>query len=86
MANVPLPPLTESVLDHIGNTPLLRLKRLLPSEGIKADVLAKLEYHSAGGSVKDRVAKAMVVEAERQGRIKPGDTLIEATSGNTFVS
>ena len=85
MAAVPLPPLTASVIDHVGQTPLVRLNRLPQSLGIKADVYAKLEYHNAGGSVKDRIAKAMIEAAEKEGRIKPGDTLIEASSGNTFV-
>ncbi|KAI1454973.1 tryptophan synthase beta subunit-like PLP-dependent enzyme [Annulohypoxylon moriforme] len=86
MVQVSVPPLTDSVLDHIGSTPLVRLNHIPHTEGIKAEVLAKLEYHNAGGSVKDRVAKAMVEAAERKGRIKPGDTLIEATSGNTGIA
>ncbi|KAI8185333.1 Cystathionine beta-synthase [Colletotrichum sp. SAR 10_65] len=65
---------------------MIRLNTLPQSEGIKAEVLAKLEYHNAGGSVKDRVAKAMVEKAEQEGRLKPGDTLIEATSGNTGIA
>lgn len=83
MATVPLPPLTESALDLIGNTPLVRLNTLPQALGIEANVYAKLEYCNAGGSVKDRIAKSMVEAAEREGRIKPGDTLIEASSGNT---
>ncbi|KAK5993983.1 Beta-thionase [Cladobotryum mycophilum] len=66
--------------------PLVRLNHIPQAEGIKAEILAKLEYHNAGGSVKDRVAKAMVEAAEREGRIQPGDTLIEATSGNTGIA
>jgi cystathionine beta-synthase len=72
-----------SVADCIGATPLARLNRLPAAIGIKAQVYAKLEYFNAGGSVKDRIAKRMVEKAERDGTIKPGDTLIEASSGNT---
>jgi cystathionine beta-synthase len=72
-----------SLLDCIGATPLVRLNRLPASLGIKAQVYAKLEYLSPGGSIKDRIAKRMVEKAEQDGKIKPGDTLIEASSGNT---
>jgi len=68
----------------IGNTPLLRLARLPGSSS--SIVLAKLEGNNPGGSVKDRPALSMVVEAQRRGAIKPGDTLIEATSGNTGIA
>lgn len=81
-----LPPALNAITEHIGNTPLVRLNKLPKSLGIEADVYAKLEYFNAGGSVKDRIALRMVEEAERAGRIKPGDTLIEPTSGNTLVS
>ncbi len=72
-----------SVTEQIGNTPLVKLNRLPQSLGIEATIYAKLEYLNAGGSVKDRIALRMIEEAERKGRIKPGDTLIEPTSGNT---
>jgi cystathionine beta-synthase len=72
-----------SITQQIGNTPLVRLNKLPQSLGIDAAVYAKLEYFNAGGSVKDRIALRMIEEAERKGRIKPGDTLIEPTSGNT---
>lgn len=72
-----------SIADCIGATPLVRLNRLPVAIGIKAQVYAKLEYFNAGGSVKDRIAKRMVEKAESDGTIKPGDTLIEASSGNT---
>ena len=79
-----LPPVVmEKVTEQIGNTPLVRLNKLPQSFGIEATVYAKLEYFNAGGSVKDRIALRMIEEAERSGRIKPGDTLIEPTSGNT---
>ncbi|KAB8241093.1 putative cystathionine beta-synthase [Aspergillus flavus] len=81
-----IPPVAlESITQHIGNTPLVRLNRLPRSLGIEATVYAKLEYFNAGGSVKDRIALRMIEEAERSGRIKPGDTLIEPTSGNTGI-
>lgn len=67
----------------IGNTPLVRLNKIPQSLGIKAKVYAKVELFNAGGSVKDRIALRMIEEAEKSGRIKPGDTLIEPTSGNT---
>ncbi|OQE16031.1 hypothetical protein PENFLA_c029G00183 [Penicillium flavigenum] len=75
-----------SVADCIGATPLVRLNRLPATIGIKAQVYAKLEYFNAGGSVKDRIAKRMVEKAERDGTIKPRDTLIEASSGNTGIA
>ena len=77
------PVVMDTVLEQIGNTPLVRLNRIPQSLGIGATVYAKLEYFNAGGSVKDRIALRMIEEAERKGRIKPGDTLIEPTSGNT---
>ena len=79
-----LPPVVmNSVTEQIGNTPLVKLNKLPQSLGIEATIYAKLEYFNAGGSVKDRIALRMIEEAERKGRIKPGDTLIEPTSGNT---
>ena len=75
----------DSITQHIGNTPMVRLNRVPQSLGIEATVYAKLEYFNAGGSVKDRIALRMIEEAERAGRIKPGDTLIEPTSGNTGI-
>ncbi len=72
-----------SVLDLIGNTPLVRLNSV--TEGIQATVLAKLEYLNPGGSVKDRIAAAMIDDAEASGALKPGGTIIEPTSGNTGV-
>ena len=77
------PSRTGVITDHIGNTPMVKLNRIPQSLGIEATVYAKLEYFNAGGSVKDRIALRMIEEAERSGRIKPGDTLIEPTSGNT---
>lgn len=70
-----------SILDHIGDTPLIPLARI--SAGLPVPVLAKCEHLNPGGSVKDRIALAIVDEAERRGELTPGDTLVEATAGNT---
>ena len=75
--------MASSVLELIGNTPLVRLNRL-PRRG-SAVVLAKLESVNPGGSVKDRIALAMIEEAERRGGLKPGATIVEPTSGNTGI-
>jgi cystathionine beta-synthase len=72
-----------SILDLVGNTPLVRLARLRTSEQLRCDLLAKVETTNPGGSVKDRVAVAMVDAAERDGLLKPGGTIVEPTSGNT---
>ncbi|KAF1987382.1 cystathionine beta-synthase [Aulographum hederae CBS 113979] len=81
-----LPPVVmDSITQQIGNTPMVRLNKIPKSLGIEATVYAKLEMFNAGGSVKDRIALRMIEEAERSGRIKPGDTLIEPTSGNTGI-
>jgi cystathionine beta-synthase len=71
----------ETILQSVGRTPLVRLRRL--TEGLKAAVYVKLESLNPGGSVKDRVAVAMITEAERRGWLRPGGTIIEATAGNT---
>jgi len=81
-----MPPVVmDSITQQIGNTPLVRLNKLPQSLGIEATVYAKLEMFNAGGSVKDRIALRMIEEAEKSGRIQPGDTLIEPTSGNTGI-
>lgn len=74
-----------SILDHIGDTPLVKLNRIGKKEGVKCEILAKCEFFNAGGSVKDRIGRRMIEDAEKSGRIKPGDTLIEPTSGNTGI-
>jgi cysteine synthase len=74
----------ENVLESIGNTPLVELPRLSPKPGVR--IWAKLEGHNPTGSVKDRVAKSMIEEAESRGAIKPGHTILEPTSGNTGIS
>ncbi|MBK5103336.1 MAG: cysteine synthase CysM [Burkholderiales bacterium] len=81
-------PAYPSIEDSVGNTPLVRLKRIPGPAGELSGnmVLAKLEGNNPAGSVKDRPALSMVVRAEQRGTIKPGDTLIEATSGNTGIA
>lgn len=69
----------------IGKTPLLELTNLEKSLGLKAKVLAKLEYFNPAGSVKDRIAKAMIDDAESAGKLGPGSVIIEPTSGNTGI-
>ena len=69
----------------VGGTPLLEVSNIEKSEGLKARVIVKLEYFNPGGSVKDRIALAMIEAAERSGELKPGSIIIEATSGNTGI-
>ena len=72
-------------LDLVGQTPLVRLNNLIKKEGLEADVLAKLEYFNPAGSVKDRIAKEMILDALEKGLINENTTLIEPTSGNTGI-
>ena len=74
-----------SITELIGNTPLLRLNKYVQKRGLKAEILAKLEYFNPAGSVKDRVALNMVLDAEQKGLLKAGGTIIEPTSGNTGI-
>ena len=74
-----------SVEQLIGHTPLLELSHLEKEFGLKSKILAKLEYFNPAGSAKDRVAKNMIDVAEREGKLKPGATIIEPTSGNTGI-
>lgn len=83
MASLGLVEIAESVLDLIGDTPLVRLRRI--GEGLACPVVAKLETVNPGGSVKDRPALAMIDAAERDGLLRPGGTIVEPTSGNTGV-
>jgi len=75
----------DDITDVIGNTPLVRINNIAKKDGIKCELLAKCEYLNPGGSVKDRIGRRMVIDAELEGRIKKGDILIEPTSGNTGI-
>ena len=75
----------QNLLSLIGNTPLMEVQNIAREENLKARVIVKIESRNPGGSVKDRVALAMVEDAEKQGMLKPGGTLIEPTSGNTGI-
>lgn len=77
--------IANSVLELIGSTPLVRLSNLEKLSGVQAEVVAKVESFNPGGSVKDRIAIAMIEAAEKDGRLKPGGVIIEPTSGNTGV-
>lgn len=74
-----------SLTELIGNTPLLEVKNIEKSEGLKGRLLVKIESFNPGGSVKDRIGLAMIEDAEKTGRLKPGATIIEPTSGNTGI-
>ena len=80
MANI-----AKQLTELIGNTPLLELNKFSQAKGIETPVIAKVEYFNPGGSVKDRIALAMIEDAEQRGILKPGATIIEPTSGNTGV-
>jgi len=80
MANI-----AKKITDLIGNTPLVELGNYNKANDVKANIVAKLEYFNPAGSVKDRIAKAMVDDAEEKGLLKPGGTIIEPTSGNTGI-
>lgn len=75
----------QKITDLIGHTPLVELAQYSASKGLKTPIIAKVEFFNPGGSVKDRVAEAMIEAAEKDGRLKPGATIIEPTSGNTGV-
>jgi cysteine synthase len=81
----PQPPAYPTYLDSIGKTPLVRIDRMLPEAAKHATVLVKLEMQNPGGSIKDRIALQMIESAEKAGLLKPGMTVVEATSGNTGI-
>jgi cysteine synthase A len=95
MSQATLPPLRfddpgrgriyDSIVETIGNTPLVRIRRLCEAEGVEADMMLKLEFFNPLGSVKDRIGVSMILALEREGKIGPGSTLIEPTSGNTGI-
>ncbi|XP_053165293.1 cystathionine beta-synthase-like [Hemicordylus capensis] len=85
---VPLPKepkIMSNILEKIGHTPMVRINKIAKAYGLKCELLAKCEYFNAGGSVKDRITLRMMEDAEKAGVLKPGDTLIEPTSGNTGI-
>lgn len=77
--------ISNSILDFIGNTPMIKINNITKKDNIDCEILVKCEYFNAGGSIKDRIALNMINNAEKEGLIKPGYTLIEATSGNTGI-
>lgn len=77
--------IAKQLTDLVGNTPLLELGKYSKLKGLKTPIIAKVEYFNPGGSVKDRIALAMIEDAEQKGQLKPGATIIEPTSGNTGV-
>lgn len=77
--------IAESLTELIGGTPLLRLNNLGKKQGLAGNVIGKLEYYNPAGSVKDRIALAMIEDAEKSGKLKPGSVIIEPTSGNTGI-
>ncbi|MBQ6653642.1 MAG: cysteine synthase family protein, partial [Prevotella sp.] len=77
--------IAKQLTDLVGNTPLMELNKFSAANGIETPVIAKVEYFNPGGSVKDRIALAMIEDAEAKGILKPGATIIEPTSGNTGV-
>ncbi|CAG2102684.1 unnamed protein product, partial [Medioppia subpectinata] len=79
------PKILSNILEQIGDTPLVRLNKIPKEYGIKCEVLVKCEYFNAGGSIKDRIALKMVCDAERDGVLREGFTIIEPTSGNTGI-
>jgi cysteine synthase A len=85
-ANPPRGRIYDSIIDTIGATPLVRFKRLAAEAGVKADIVGKLEFFNPLSSVKDRIGLAMIEAAEASGRLKPGGTIIEPTSGNTGIA
>ncbi|CAL8306986.1 unnamed protein product [Merluccius merluccius] len=79
------PNVLPNILDRIGDTPLVRINKISKMFGLRCELLVKCEFFNAGGSVKDRISLRMVEDAERAGLLKPGDTIIEPTSGNTGI-
>uniref|UniRef100_A0AAR2LJQ1 CBS domain-containing protein n=1 Tax=Pygocentrus nattereri TaxID=42514 RepID=A0AAR2LJQ1_PYGNA len=80
-----VPSILPNILGMIGDTPMVRINKIPKTLGLKCEILAKCEFFNAGGSVKDRISLRMVEDAEKAGILKPGDTIIEPTSGNTGI-
>ena len=80
MANI-----RKNATELVGNTPIVEISNYAKAEGVEARILAKLEYFNPAGSVKDRIARSMIEDAEKEGRLKPGATIVEPTSGNTGI-
>ena len=76
----------DSIVDAFGDTPIVRLRRMPEQNGVKATILAKLEYFNPANSVKDRIGLAIIDDAEASGALQPGGTIVEATSGNTGIA
>lgn len=74
-----------SITELVGRTPLLRINNYLKAKNLETDILVKIEYYNPNQSVNDRTALAMIEDAERKGLLKPGYTIVEATSGNTGI-
>ncbi|MGN0038684.1 MAG: cysteine synthase A [Coriobacteriales bacterium] len=78
--------IAQNVVELIGNTPLLQLNRYAQAKGVAGNIIAKLEYYNPAGSVKDRIGYSLIAQAEKDGILKPGGTIIEPTSGNTGIA
>ena len=85
MVVILMPEINKSFTELIGNTPLLELKNIEKNNNLSAKIIAKLEYFNPAGSVKDRIAKAMIEDAEEKGLLQQGSVIIEPTSGNTGI-
>ena len=81
----PQPKILESVLQAVGHTPCIRINSIAAAAGLACELVGKCEFFSCGGSVKDRIGLRMIENAEATGRIRPGDTLVEASSGNAGI-
>ena len=86
MPRITIPPVAESVLEMIGNTPMIKLNKIPVEEGVKADIWCKLEYYNPSGSLKDRPYREMILNAIRRGELKPGMEIIEVSTGNAGIS
>ena len=74
-----------NIVETIGNTPMVRMSKIAENDGVKCQLFAKCEFMNPGGSIKDRIGYNMLIEAEKEGKLKSGDYIIESTSGNTGI-